>query len=117
MPVIIMAVDDCDEFRLQGLVSGADDYIVKPIKMEELIARVQMLLRRAKSALPVVLTWEKLQFDTSTREVSYKGKRLHLTPKEYGLLELFYTSRARYLAEATYLTAFGYLLSHQAKKQ
>ncbi|KAF3884431.1 response regulator transcription factor [Tolypothrix bouteillei VB521301] len=89
MPVIIMAVDDCDEFRLQGLVSGADDYIVKPIKMEELIARVQMLLRRAKSALPVVLTWEKLQFDTSTREVSYKGKRLHLTPKEYGLLELF----------------------------
>ncbi|WP_272900260.1 winged helix-turn-helix domain-containing protein [Tolypothrix bouteillei] len=48
-----------------------------------------MLLRRAKSALPVVLTWEKLQFDTSTREVSYKGKRLHLTPKEYGLLELF----------------------------
>ncbi|MFL9453862.1 MULTISPECIES: winged helix-turn-helix domain-containing protein [Nostocales] len=57
--------------------------------MEELIARVQMLLRRAKSALPVVLTWEKLQFDTSTREVSYKGKRLHLTPKEYGLLELF----------------------------
>jgi DNA-binding response OmpR family regulator len=89
MPVMILGVDDYDEFRVQSLTAGADDYITKPIKIEELIARIQAVLRRVKSVLSPVLTWENLQFDTNSREISYNGKRLHLTPKEYGLLELF----------------------------
>ena len=88
-PILMMTVQDSTNLRVMGLEAGADDYVVKPFVLSELIARIRALLRRGREILPVVLAWENLEFDCNTREVTYCASRLHLTPKEYDLLELF----------------------------
>lgn len=65
---------------------GADDYVVKPVDLQKLLARIRALLRRGSSTAPI-LTWEDLRLDPSTYEVSYGANPIHLTPKEYSLLE------------------------------
>ncbi len=89
IPILMMTVQNSISLSVMGLEAGADDYVVKPFVLSELIARIRALMRRGKVILPMVLTWENLQFDCNTLEVTYKGLRLHLTPKEYDLLELF----------------------------
>jgi DNA-binding response OmpR family regulator/HPt (histidine-containing phosphotransfer) domain-containing protein len=88
-PIMILTAKNSARDRVMGLEMGADDYIVKPFVVAELIARIRALMRRGREILPTVLTWENLQLNSNTREVSYGGKRLLLTPKEYSLLELF----------------------------
>jgi DNA-binding response OmpR family regulator len=89
IPIIMLAAEDCDYLQTRALAAGADDFILKPIQLSALIARIQALLRRGRKILPTILTWENLQFDINAMEVSYNGKRLNLTPKEYGLLKIF----------------------------
>ncbi|WP_017316538.1 response regulator [Mastigocladopsis repens] len=89
IPILMLTANDTTSLRVTGIDAGADDYIIKPIDMSELVARMRALLRRGKVIIPTVLTWENLHLDTHTREVNYNGESLHLTPKEYGLLELF----------------------------
>lgn len=89
MPVLLLTGLDASTDKVAGLDAGADDYVVKPCDLAELAARIRALLRRGGAALPPVLEWGPLRLDPNTCEVSYQGQPLHLTPKEYNLLELF----------------------------
>ena len=87
MPILMITALDTVSDKIMGLDAGADDYIIKPVDLGELFARIRALLRRGSST-PPILEWGKLQFDPSTYEVSYSDQTIHLTPKEYSLLEL-----------------------------
>ncbi len=95
IPILLLSAKDTTNERVIGLEAGADDYLVKPYQGSELIARIQALLRRGRSILPHILTWEKLQLDPDASRVTYEGKVLHLTPKEYSILELFLRNPGR----------------------
>jgi DNA-binding response OmpR family regulator len=71
------------------LLSGADDYLVKPFSFAELSARVQALLRRPSHSLPEKLTIDDIELDPGTRTVTRSGREMPLTLKEFGLLEYF----------------------------
>ncbi|PHJ57637.1 transcriptional regulator [Nostoc linckia z18] len=88
-PILLLTrkVDPAD--RIAGFEAGADDSITKPYELSELLARIRALLRRGSTVLTKVLCWGQLQLDPNNCEVICQGKGLHLTPKEYKLLELF----------------------------
>ncbi|MHC5737865.1 response regulator [Nostoc sp.] len=88
-PILLLTgkVDPAD--RIAGFEAGADDYITKPYELSELLARIRALLRRGSTVLTKVLCWGQLQLDPNNCEVMCQGKGVHLTPKEYKLLELF----------------------------
>ncbi len=89
MPILLLTAKDRSIDKVRGLNAGADDYVVKPFDFAELTARIRALLRRESRTLPPVLHWENLSLDSNTCNVTYKEQPLHLTPKEYALLELF----------------------------
>lgn len=95
MPVLLLTARDSCEDKVLGLDAGADDYLVKPIRAEELIARMRALLRRATISLPPVIHWGDLTLNPAKCEISYQKSVLPLTPKEYGLMELFIRSPYR----------------------
>ena len=103
MPILLLSAKDSTTDRVIGLEAGADDYLVKPYEISELIARIQALLRRGSSSLPTKLTWEKLQLDLDASLVTYAGKILHLTPKEYSILELFLRNSQRIFSRSAIL--------------
>ena len=76
VPIIMLTAKDSIEDRVVGLDAGADDYLVKPFALNELLARVRALLRRAKPIGPEMLTFEDLHLDTGTRQV-FRGGKLH----------------------------------------
>ncbi|ARV63029.1 transcriptional regulator [Nostocales cyanobacterium HT-58-2] len=88
-PIILLTAQDSSTNKVAGLDAGADDYLTKPFDFQELLARIRALLRRGSSALPPLLEWENLRLDPSICQVTYDSQQLHLTRKEYGLLELF----------------------------
>ena len=88
-PIIMLTAKDTTHDRVQGLDPGVDDYMVKPFEIEELNARIRALLRRTKPERAVVLTFNDLELDTSTRLAHRSGRTINLTAKEYDLLELF----------------------------
>jgi two-component system response regulator MprA len=89
----MLTARDAVEDRIDGLDAGADDYLVKPFALEELLARLRALLRRssgsADGADAAVLTFADLTLDPSTREVTRGGRAIRLTRTEFSLLELF----------------------------
>ena len=87
IPIIILTARDAIEDKVLALDSGADDYMVKPFALEELIARIRALLRRPEQTLPVELQIGDLTLNTTTRKVYRKDQELPLTLKEFGLLE------------------------------
>src|SRR5574340_232071 len=89
IPILILTAKDTVQDRVQGLDAGADDYMVKPFQLDELLARVRALLRRTQPERIPVLTYADLSLDTSTRLATRKGRVISLTAKEYDLLELF----------------------------
>lgn len=97
-PVLMLTAKDTSADKVLGLDVGSDDYVIKPFDLQELLARVRALLRRGNSALPPVLEWGSLRLDPNSCEVTYAEKLLSLTPKEYGLLELFLRSPGRVLS-------------------
>lgn len=98
MPILILTACDTTIDKVTVLDAGADDYIVKPVPLPELLARIRALLRRGNSVSPPVLTWGKLNLNPSTFEVTYENQFLHLTPKEYSLLELLLRNGRRVLS-------------------
>ncbi len=97
MPILMITARDTISDKIAGLDAGADDYIVKPVDLGELFARVRALLRRGSVSAPI-LEWGNLHLNPSTYEVSYEDQSLHLTPKEYSLLELLLRNGRRVLS-------------------
>lgn len=89
VPILILTAKDTVTDRIQGLDVGADDYMVKPFNLEELLARIRALLRRAQPSRPQVLQFADLTLDTGTRQATRGDRTIALTAKEYELLELF----------------------------
>jgi DNA-binding response OmpR family regulator/HPt (histidine-containing phosphotransfer) domain-containing protein len=88
-PIMLLTAQDLITAKIQGLDAGADDYVVKPFDITELMARMRALLRRSSNYPLPLLSWGDLLLDSSTCEVTYNGQPLILTTKEYDLLELF----------------------------
>lgn len=99
MPVLMLTAKDTSTDKVSALDVGADDYVVKPFDVKELLARIRALLRRGNSSLPPVLEWGDLRLNPATCEVTYGDRLLSLTPKEYGLLELFLRNSGRVLSQ------------------
>lgn len=87
VPVLLLTARDTVADRVAGLDAGADDYLVKPFALEELLARVRALLRRKYAAADPVIRVRDLELDTVSRVVRRGGARIELTAREYALLE------------------------------
>lgn len=90
-PILMLTARDDIDDRVQGLDSGADDYLTKPFAFKELLARIRALTRRTASnpTSDVVLEFADLQLDTVTHKAKRGHRDIDLTPKEYALLEFF----------------------------
>jgi two-component system, OmpR family, response regulator MprA len=89
LPVLMLTARAEVENRVAGLDAGADDYVTKPFALEELLARLRALLRRAGPEPSEVLRFADLELDPGTREVRRDGELIELTRTEFSLLELF----------------------------
>ncbi|NEU98969.1 response regulator transcription factor [Bradyrhizobium uaiense] len=87
LPVIILTARDALNDRIRGLDLGADDYLVKPFEIAELLARMRAVLRREGSGAPPVLTNGELQLDPATREASFCKEKAVLSAREFALLQ------------------------------
>lgn len=87
-PILLLTAKDTSQDRVLGLDAGADDYLIKPFDLPELMARIRALLRRGGVERSPQVVWENLKFDPSTGETRYGEKTLRLTPKESGIVEL-----------------------------
>ncbi len=97
-PVLMLTARDTISDKITGLDAGADDYMVKPFDLQELMARVRALLRRGTQVTECDRTWGDLRMNASTFEVFYGPESLQLTPKEYALLELLVSNGRRVLS-------------------
>ncbi|MBJ6986701.1 MULTISPECIES: phosphate regulon transcriptional regulator PhoB [unclassified Devosia] len=96
VPIIMLTARGEEEERVRGLTTGADDYIVKPFSVPELVARIQALLRRASPSLVTnALKVGELELDRTTHRVSRGSRDIHLGPTEYRLLEYLMTHPGR----------------------
>ncbi len=96
-PILMLTAQDTSSDKVAALDAGADDYVVKPFDLPELLARIRALSRRGHGLVttPSILEWERLQLDPRSCKVTYAGQPIPLTPKEYGLLELFLRHEGR----------------------
>lgn len=88
-PILMLTALSSTGNKVEGLQAGADDYLAKPFDFEELAARVQALLRRGQATEASVLRFEDLEVDLLKRQVTRAGDKIHLTAKEFALLEYF----------------------------
>ena len=96
MPIIMLTARGEESERVRGLAIGADDYIVKPFSVPELLARIRALLRRAKPGqVATVLSIGDVELDRETRRVLRAGRDVHLGPTEFRLLEFLMQSPGR----------------------
>jgi two-component system OmpR family response regulator len=100
MPVLMLTARDTYTDKVTGLDVGADDYVVKPFDLNELLARIRALLRRGTADLTMFLECGHLQLNPNNYEVTYADELLHLTPKEYRILELLLRHRDRTFSKA-----------------
>lgn len=100
-PILFLTALGRTEDKTTGLNSGADDYLVKPFAIEELLARVRALLRRPSKQHSSVLAADGLSLNTVEHTVTHNGKELQLTAKEFGLLEYLLRNKNRILTKDT----------------
>ncbi len=106
LPVIMLTARGEEGDRIRGLSTGADDYIVKPFSVPELLARVRALLRRAKPAhIATLLRAGDIELDRETHRVRRSGQELHLGPTEFRLLEFLMQSPGRVFSREHLLNA------------
>ena len=87
VPILMLTARDTIDDRVEGLDTGADDYLTKPFDFRELLAHIRALLRRGQALRPDVIRLDSLEIDTRRRRVVRDGRLVELTAKEYALLE------------------------------
>jgi DNA-binding response OmpR family regulator len=117
VPILILTARDAPEDRVTGLDEGADDYLVKPFHMAELVSRVRALLRRPNAVLGVRLELGNLALDTVSRQTTVNSARVVLPPRETALLELLLRRQGNVVTRETLeqsLYDFGTILGSNA---
>jgi len=104
-PVLMLTARDAVEDRVRGLDGGADDYLTKPFSLAELTARLRALVRRGPTERPAVLEVGQLRLDPSTREVWRGDAEIHLSTREFALLETFMRRPGHVLTQMQLLEA------------
>jgi DNA-binding response OmpR family regulator len=99
-PVLILSARDRVEHRVEGLRSGADDYLVKPFAFDELLARVEALCRRSRGVSANTLCIGDVTIDLAAKCVTTSGRTVPLTPREYALLEHLILHAGRVISRA-----------------
>jgi two-component system OmpR family response regulator len=87
IPVVILTAKDAVEDRIRGLDEGADDYLIKPFDMAELLARMRAVIRRKNGSGDPVLSNGLIELNPATREASFEGKMCRLSAREFSLLQ------------------------------
>lgn len=100
-PIILLTAKDQVRDRVEGLNTGADDYLIKPFSFEELLARIRALLRRPKETKGNILEAGDLKLDTVNFNVTRADKQIHLSAKEFALLEYMMRNSGRVLSKDT----------------
>ena len=100
MPILILTARSDWRDKVGGLEAGADDYLTKPFHMEELLARVKVLIRRAAGFASAVVEHGPMRLDTSSKEVRVEGALVELTAFEYRLLEFLALNPSRVVSKA-----------------
>ncbi|UYN92224.1 MAG: response regulator transcription factor [Anaerolineales bacterium] len=109
IPILMLTAKDSVNDRVQGLDAGADDYMVKPFNLDELLARIRALLRRTQTPKEKSYSFGDLALDTGTRRAQRGERVIDLTAKEYELLELFMRNPRQVLTrEQIYDNVWGY---------
>jgi two-component system OmpR family response regulator len=105
VPILFLTARDATEDKVRGLTLGGDDYVTKPFSLEELVARVRAVLRRAEGdgAASAVLNFADLEMDDDTHEVFRDGSPVDLTATEYKLLRFLLSNPRRVLSKAQIL--------------
>lgn len=97
LPVLILTARDAIEDRVHGLDSGADDYVVKPVDLDELAARLRALVRRSKGDAQPYLAVGQIELDPAKREVRYRGQPVDVGAREFALLQQLMLNAGRVL--------------------
>jgi len=109
VPVIILTARDSIDDLVGGLNSGADDYIAKPFRFDELLARIRARLRDSRQPQPTTFRYKDLVFDVATRRVERAGKQVELSAREFLLAETFLTHPGHVLSRQQLLSrVWGY---------
>jgi len=109
VPILILTARDSIKDRVVGLDAGADDYLVKPFELDELLARIRALLRRASPEKAAELSFSDLVLNPSTRQAIRNQRVINLSAKEYDLLELFLRNSQQVLTrEVIFDRIWGY---------
>lgn len=103
IPILILSGLSSVDQKIKGLGFGADDYLTKPFNRDELIARIQAIVRRSKGHSESVVRFDKVVINLDTRTVEVNGAQVHLTNKEYAILELLAVRKGTVLTKEMFL--------------
>ncbi|MCB1682155.1 MAG: response regulator [Rhodospirillales bacterium] len=100
IPVLMLTAYDDLSFKVKGLDSGADDYLIKPFKLEELLARLRALRRRAGGRATPILDVDGVTLDPATKKVAKDGEGVSIGPKEFAILQILMENKGKVLTKA-----------------